>query len=431
MRSIKFRLSGKSTTGWDAAVHLTEAYLKGNQKADQLLDALPEDLAGDRRAACQSLFLGALRHGHRTRATLTGLLRKKAKPGVEAILLVTGFELIDAEPERHPKIVHHAVERSKKLVNRFEQGFLNAVLRKLPAALASIDIEKAPAAYYSHPEWLVAHWKKEFPDCYPRLLEWNQGIPATYLKLYDAETARPDGLEATDWPLFYKASSQVSWKNDLRPLLNKGNAYIKDPSTRLAPALLAPVAGETVLDLCAAPGGKAYDMAHAMHRKGLIVAVDLPGKRIGRLQENLSTLDSEDLHCAIIEADLLTLDAATFESKSLPSTYDAVMLDAPCSNSGVIQRRTDVKWRLQPKDIKECAKLQLKLLKAAAAFVKPGGRIVYSTCSIEAAENQCVIQQFLESELGQAFELTDQSISLPWETRHDGAGAFLLKRQSS
>jgi len=429
MRSIKFSLSGKSVTGWDAAVHLTEAYLTGDRKADQLLEELPDNFIGDRRAACQSLFLGALRHGHRTRAALKELLRKKAKPGVEAILLVAGYEILDADAERHPKIIHHAVERSKKLVNRFEQGFLNAVLRKLPAALNQIEAEKAPAAYYSHPEWLVAHWKKEFPEACTGLLEWNQGIPATYLKLYDTEIARPEGLEPTDWPQFYRITNRVSWKDDLHPLLNKGNAYVKDPSTRLAPALLAPMAGESVLDLCAAPGGKAYDMAHAMEGSGLIVAVDLPGNRIARLEENLSTLRSEALQCTIVESDLLVLDASTFEAQDLPTAYEAIMLDAPCSNTGVIQRRTDVKWRLQPKDIKQCAKLQLKLLKAAAAFVQPGGRIVYSTCSIEAAENQLVVDAFLQSEQGKLFALEKAQASLPWETGHDGAGAFLLRRE--
>jgi len=430
MRSIKFSLSRKSTTGWDAAVHLTEAYLSGDRKADQLLDELPEDFIADRRAACQSLFLGALRHGHRSRAALKGLLRKKAKPSVEAILLVTGYEILDAEPERHPKIVHHAVERSKKLVNRFEQGFLNAVLRKLPAALEAIDAEKTPAAYYSHPEWLVAHWKKEFPTAYPALLRWNQGIPPTYLKLYDATVELPSGLEATDWPQFYRVNGDVSWRDELVPLLNKGNAYIKDPSTRLAPALLAPQRGESVLDLCAAPGGKAYDMAHAMQGEGHIVAVDLPGNRIARLEANLATLRSEDLQCSIVEADLLALDEAIFAAQDLPTAYDAVMLDAPCSNTGVIQRRTDVKWRLRPKDIEACARLQLQLLHSATRFVTAGGRIVYSTCSIEVAENQQVVDTFLRSKSGKAFKLEKVMSSLPWETAHDGAGAFLLRRES-
>ncbi len=430
MKSIKLSLSSKSITGWDAAVCLVEAYLTGEQKADRLLDQIPVDFIGDRRAACQSLFFGALRHGHRTKAALKKLLRKKTKSSVEAVLLVSGYEILDAEADRHPKIIHHAVERSKQVVNRFDQGFLNAILRKLPGALEQMNAQELPAAFYSHPDWLVEHWQGEFPGACTQLLEWNQGTPATYLKVYNDEVQIPLGLEATEWPQFYQVTGKISWKEDLHPLLNKGNAYIKDPSTRIAPALLGPRAGESVLDLCAAPGGKAYDMAHAMGGKGQIVAVDLPGKRIARLEENLSTLRSEDLKCEIVECDLLEMEASTFEDKSLPSAYDAVMLDAPCSNTGVIQRRTDVKWRLQAKDIENCAKLQLQLLHSAARFVKAGGRVVYSTCSIEAAENQLVVDAFLTSKSGRAFKLEKAMASLPWETGHDGAGAFLLGREA-
>ncbi len=430
MRSIKLSLSSKSIMGWDAAVYLVEAYLIGGQKADQLLDQLPENFVGERRAVCQSLFLGALRHGHRTRAALEGLLRKKTKYSVEAILLVSGYEMLDAEADRHPKIIHHAVERSKQLVNRFEQGFLNAILRKLPSALEQIQAHKSPAAFYSHPDWLLERWQRQFPRAYTQLLEWNQGIPPTYLKVYNDEVQIPMGLEATEWPQFYRVTGKISWKEDLYPLLNRGKAYIKDPSTRIAPALLGPRAGESVLDLCAAPGGKTYDMAHAMQGKGQIVAVDLPGKRIARLEENLSTLRSEDLKCEIVECDLLEMDSSTLEDKRLTSAYDAVMLDAPCSNTGVIQRRTDVKWRLQPKDIENCAKLQLQLLHSAARFVKAGGRITYSTCSIEAIENQLVVDEFLASKSGSLFKLEKAISSLPWETGHDGAGAFLLRREA-
>lgn len=429
MRSTKFSRSQKPATAWTAAVQLTEAYLRGRQKADQLLDGLPEDFTGKRRASCQSLFLGALRHGHRTQTALKGLVRKKTKPAVEAIFLVTGFEILDAGSELHPKIVHHAVEQSKSLTNRFEQGFLNAVLRKLPGALAAISVDGDLAAYYSHPAWLVDHWKKEYPEHYRELLAWNQQRPPTYLKSYATDETLPDTLAPTEWPNFYRITESVSWKEDLLPLLNRGNAYIKDPSTRLAPALLAPKSGERVLDLCAAPGGKAFDLAHAMKLEGRIVAVDLPGSRIERLRQNLDTVRSESLQCDIVEADLLELESGHFESQKLPTEYEAMMLDAPCSNTGVIQRRTDVKWRLEPKDIKECALLQLKLLQKAAAFVAESGRLVYSTCSIEKAENQDVVDAFLDSESGRAFELLEACVSLPWESGHDGAGAFLLRRR--
>lgn len=427
MRSIKLNLSTPTASGWDGAVTLTEAYLTENLKANQLLDRLPDTFTGDRRASCQSLFLGALRYGHRVQHALQPFIRQKPRALIEAIFLVAGYEMLAADPEKHPQIVHHAVERSKKLAAQSETGLLNAVLRKLPEALDATHPSNRPDAHFSHPKWLFKRWNKEFgPQTTLKLMEWNQRIPATYLKLYDTPSELPNGLEPTKWDQFYKVTADASWNNDLLPLLNKGNAYVKDPSTRLAPALLAPKKGECVLDLCAAPGGKAYDLAHLMGREGHIVALDLPGNRIARLSENLKNLATDTLQCTILEGDVLELCDEAFTEQRLPTRYDAVMLDAPCSNTGVIQRRTDVKWRLRGKDVSNCAYLQKQLLGAAAHCVKPGGRLVYSTCSIEADENREVVDAFLKSEAGARFTLKDSVISLPWETGHDGAGAFLL-----
>lgn len=429
MRSIKFVISKQNCTGWDAAVSLTQEYLAENLKANQLLDRLPAIFPSDQRAICQSLFLGALRHGHTVRAALKPLARKGIRSPVEAVLLVAGYELLHADEEKTPKIIHHAVERSKGFLVKAEQGFLNAVLRKLPEAFLKIDNATETAAYYSHPDWLLEKWRKEFGSAVAEeLLQWNQKIPATYIKLYQTPEAIPNGLERTQWPHFYKVSSDASWPEDLHPLLNRGTGYIKDPSTRLAPELLEPVAGESVLDLCAAPGGKAYDLAHSMQRDGHLVTVDLPSPRIERLRQNLKNLESDSLRCDILEADLLELSGRHFEAAQLPTAYDAVMLDAPCSNTGVIQRRTDVKWRLRPGDIKRCTHLQKALLQKAAECVRKGGRLVYSTCSIETAENRAVVDTFLQSELGKQFSLRDKATSYPWQTGHDGAGAFLLVR---
>jgi 16S rRNA (cytosine967-C5)-methyltransferase len=427
MRSIKFNLSTPASTAWDAAVTLTEAYLTENLKANQLLERLPEAFSGERRATCQSLFLGALRHGHRVQHALQPFIRQKPRAGIEAIFLIAGYEMLSSDAEKHAKIVHHAVERSKRSAAKSETGLLNAVLRKLPQALAATHPSNRPDAHFSHPKWLFKRWNKEFgAQTTLQLMQWNQRTPATYLKLYETPSELPKGLETTQWEHFYKVSASASWKNDLHPLLNKGNAYIKDPSTRLAPALLAPQKGDDVLDLCAAPGGKAYDLAHLMQREGHIVALDLPGKRIQRLSENLKNLATDQLQCTVLEGDLLELADDTLAQHGLPMHYDAVMLDAPCSNTGVIQRRTDVKWRLRGRDVSNCAYLQKQLLEAAAGCVKPGGRLVYSTCSIEIDENRAVVDAFLQSDAGARFTLTDSAISLPWETGHDGAGAFLL-----
>ena len=413
------------------AVLLTEAYLSSGKKSDQLLDLLPEEAENEVRARSQSLFLGALRHGHRVEKAARGLFRKPPRSTIEAVILVTGYELIHEGSKASPQIVHHAVERSKRLIRTYEQGFLNAVLRKLAPALEAQSESSDRAIRHSHPDWLVQHWVATFgPESTEALLNWNQRIPELYFKLPHQSGPLPACLSATKWEDFYAIDKSTDWKSQLEPLLNSGRAYIKDPSTRLAPKLLAPQAGEQVLDLCAAPGGKAFDLASAIDRSGQIVAVDLPGNRIGRLQENLERITSDDLRTAIIEADLTEISKKDFEAKGLPQEYDAVMLDAPCSNTGVIQRRTDVKWRLKEQDIENCAKLQQQLIHSAARFVKPGARLVYSTCSIEPLENRQIIDDFLASKSGQAFELTGEEISVPWKSGHDGASVFLLEKRS-
>jgi 16S rRNA (cytosine967-C5)-methyltransferase len=427
MRSLKINISNTTNSGWDAAVALTEAYLGGGQKADQLLDRLPSDFTGGRRSTCQSLFLGALRQGHRTRGALKPLLRKAPRPVVEAILLVAGFEIYDSPADKIPKIIHHAVQRSKTLAKKAESGMINAVLRKLVPAFEAYTKDGALLELkHSHPEWLVAHWKKTMPasEC-EALLQWNQQIPATYLR---TDSDAPENFSSTDWQGFYKAPSKGPWLDSVRAELETGRAYIKDPSTRLAPQLLAAQPGETILDLCAAPGGKAFEIAQGLQGQGTLVALDLPGERMQRLDENLKRLQTPGLKCESFAHDLLTLSPPILAKQGLPETFDAILLDAPCSNTGVIQRRTDVKWRLRAKDLKICADLQNALLAAAAAFVKPGGRIVYSTCSIESSENAEQIRAFLNSSVGIHFSLLDQVVSYPWETGHDGAGAFLLKR---
>lgn len=338
MRSIKFDISDTSTNSWDLAVQLMEAYLSADNKADWLLEQLPDSISRQIRAASQTRFYGAIRHGHRCRAALKPHLRKQPRPRVEAILLVAGAEIC-TEAEKAPKIVHHAVDRAKQLVKSGELGLINALLRKLPGLL---DAQSAndPLSNWSHPSWLVQRWNQEFGSEHcQQLLEWNQQIPQNYLKLYQGTDA---GLPESQWSPFYKLDGPVP--EPLKAELNRGLAYIKDPSTRLAPELLAPKAGDRILDLCAAPGGKAFDLAKLMQGRGQLTAIDLPGSRINRLRENLAKLESEDFQTEIIEEDVLELNR-----EQLPAPFDCVMLDAPCSNTGVIQRRIDVKWAFAPK----------------------------------------------------------------------------------
>ena len=350
MRRTKFNLSTPNSEIWKKAVKLTAAYLNGNVKANRLLDSLESKISAGERAMCQALFLGALRNGHRINAVLQPFIQRKLLSSAQAIVLVAGYELLSSSPEKTPKIVHHAVESSKQMVRKSQTKLLNALLRRLPEALNTVHPDNRPDHFFSHPRWLFKRWNSQFGlPATIELMRWNQQIPTIYLKFYQAPEVPPKGLEPTKWSNFYRVTTDASWQHDIAPLLNKGNVYVKDPSTHLAPQLLKPLSGEQVLDLCAAPGGKTYDLAHQMSLKGHLVAVDLPGDRTERLRENLTVLTHTELHCSILEADLAHIRGKDFVEKQLPTSYDAVMLDAPCSNTGVIQRRADVKWRLKPK----------------------------------------------------------------------------------
>jgi 16S rRNA (cytosine967-C5)-methyltransferase len=156
-----------------------------------------------------------------------------------------------------------------------------------------------------------------------------------------------------------------------------------------------------------------------------VVAVDLPGPRLQRLKENLSRIDTVPV--ALVAADILRQGREVFQEHGLPSDYAAVLVDVPCSNTGVMRQRADVKWRLQEGDFAKHAQQQLKLLQAAARLVAPAGRLVYSTCSLDPEENAQVVQAFRQGSQG-AFDLEDQRTSEPWRTGHDGAAAFKLRR---
>ncbi len=427
MRRIKFNLSTSNLTTWEKSIQMVLIYLTKKIKANQLLESLPEEFTYRERATCQALFLGALRNGHRIKEVLQPFIQRQPRQLIEAILLVAGYEILSGPSEKIPQIIHYAVESSKRMARKPETQLLNALLRKLPDALNTVHRDNRPDIFFSHPRWLFKRWNKHFGlPATLELMQWNQKIPDTYLRFYDTPENLPEGLESSRWEGFYKVSANASWHEDIKPLLNKGDVYIKDPATRLAPELLAPKKGEKVLDLCSAPGGKTYDLAHRMQLDGQIVALDLPGKRIDRLRANLEALAQPSLKYSIVEADLLEIRKEDFLGKQLPCHYDAVMLDAPCSNTGVIQRRTDVKWRLTPKDMKPCIHLQKQLLSAAAYYVKPGGRLVYSTCSIDPEENQAVVDSFLEAKEGKRFSLKKSVLSMPWKTGHDGACAFLM-----
>jgi len=461
MRNITHLKKG----AWESAVHLLTRWLEQRERVDTLLAASPAGLTSVERARCQYSVYGVIRHFGRVQAALDELIAHSPRFPTRAILLLAGYELIEAAAAASAsaqemgdlqgretvqgretaadftgqvaKIVHHAVEQAKRLTSPAEARLVNAVVRKLvplmtappPPKLAGPELL---ARYFSHPEWLVRRWLFQFgAESTRRLLEWNQSTAKLSFRWRIQNT---DSLPESSTPIsgaagFYEIESG-HWA-ELEPLLKSGAAYVQDPSTRLAVEALELAAGERFLDLCAAPGGKSLLAADTAPKPGLarVVALDLPSPRIAFLKENLATIQGET-QVALVQADLLTEARAALREHGLPLDYDAVLLDAPCSNTGVMRRRIDAKWRLQERDFRKHAQQQLSLLHAAARFVAPGGRLVYSTCSIDAQENEEVVRDFMQSRAGgSAFILEHSAMSFPWESGHDGAGVYRLRKR--
>lgn len=419
------------TSGWKLAVKLLKKYLVNPTKADVLLnDFLPEIISFTDRKFCQFLFFGSIRYKGLLDYMIGRLLMKGPRNGLRALLMVGMYEILMSCDGDVPKIVDYAVGVAKGELSLKEAGLVNAVLRKVWDLWEEIkegegwDLGEWLSVRYSHPLWLVRLWIREFGEEDTRkLLEWDQEVSPVYVRIMEGFEDEDEGLEGCGVEGFYRVG-EGKW-NRVKEWVDEGRIYIQDPSTGAAPRLAGVQAGDRVLDLCAAPGGKSMILAGEL-RGGLgqLVALDLPGERIGRLRENLSKL--KDVNYAIVEADLNTVDSGYLERLGLPGEYDVVLVDVPCSNTGVLRRRVDAKWRLREGDIEGMARVQLELLRKAGGLVKEGGRLVYSTCSIENEENFGVVEAFLEGDNG--FELMEGDVRYPWVSGYDGGGAFLMRR---
>lgn len=428
-----------SSGAWAAAARLVARWLERRERVDALLENLPSRLTAAERARAHGLVLGVVRHHLRLDAAARTWLAHPARPITQAALLVAGFELIEPAGELPDglaaKIVHHAVEQTKHLASPAEARLVNAIVRKLAASLPTqpapgrLATAEALAEYFSHPVWLVQRWLAQFgAEATRRLLEWNQSPAPVYARWRGAAqpaggpVAVPEFLQPTKWAGFYEVPPG-HWR-DIERLLAEGQVYLQDPSTRMAVEQLAPQPGEMVVDLCAAPGGKSVLIADTMG-SGRLVAFDLPGARLDRLKENLSRTRGVDV--ALVQGDVLQDAGKLLIEHQLPPNYPAVLLDAPCSNTGVMRHRVDVKWRLQAGDFARHAQQQRLMLVAAGRLVLPGGRLVYSTCSIDPEENEHVVAAFIKQTRG-SFAREGEAMAWPWEAGHDGAAVFRLRR---
>jgi 16S rRNA (cytosine967-C5)-methyltransferase len=275
----------------------------------------------------------------------------------------------------------------------------------------------------SHPDFLLERWTEQFgAEATAELCNWDN-TPADVF-------VRSNGLKVTVGELFRSSAGAEMIEAHPKALrvprlptswIAQGLCYIQDPSTLLACDLLGPRPRENVLDACAAPGGKTTYMAELMHNTGRIVACDLFESRVERLRQNLIRL-------GVRNTQTLCLDvlSGAGEEPLLPGSFDRILIDAPCTNTGVLRRRVDVRWRLTEEDFIRMPITQLTLVRKMAPLLKPGGSLVYSTCSLEMEENDRVVEQITETVPSLRF--IESRRSLPFVDSVDGAFAAKFVR---
>jgi 16S rRNA (cytosine967-C5)-methyltransferase len=339
------------------------------------------------RALLTTLVYGATRW-RRELDWLIDRCAERVHPDIRQHLRIALFQIRHLDKIPRHAAVNEAVELAKG-VSRKSAGFVNAVLRKA----ADLELPDAIGVRTSHPDWLIERWRKRFKakDLDALLAADNAVLPVTI---------RPNPL---------KASGPIEIEGDpaAEPKFSDGWFTVQDETSMKVAPLLDPQSHERVLDLCAAPGGKTTHLAERMGGKGLVVAVDLPD-RIGLVAESAKRLGLANIEC-------VAGDGATVAFRE---PFDAILIDAPCSNTGVLARRPDVRWRLREKDIAGAAAVQRKLLENAARLLKPEGRIVYSTCSLEPEENLVNLP---------GFHVTSEELTLPTD-RHSGGYQALVRR---
>ncbi len=352
---------------------------------------------------------------------------EEMKADLKNILRLAFYEMLYMEQIPDYATINEAVEIAKLSMGSKSGDLVNAILRNFQRDFDNLprpafaDRKKLIAVTYSHPEWLVERWVKRFGEREAfQLMTANNQRPQYTVRVNSLRTTSANfelrlekagvEFEASDWlPGYYKVSSLQPLLQ--KGLLEKGLCQVQDVAAGMAPTILDPQPGESIYDLCAAPGTKSIMISDLMGGNGDILAVDINPSRLEKLAESALACNAENIH--IRRGDVLELNL---------KVTDGVLLDAPCTGTGVLGKRADLRWRRTPEDLTAIMKLQEELIEEAANMVKKGGRLVYSTCSLEPEENMDQVHKFLAKY--DAFELEDLSEFLPEEVLIEDGKAY-------
>ncbi|HYJ78231.1 MAG TPA: 16S rRNA (cytosine(967)-C(5))-methyltransferase RsmB [Longimicrobiaceae bacterium] len=390
-------MGGAATAARRAALEVLERFRAG-ELADRALEQAAARLDPRDRAWTQELVYGTFRLRGRIDHLLGALVRRGVAdldPEVLDVLRLGAYQLLEMGSVPPYAAVSQSVELARAAGAGRAAGLVNGVLQSLHRRGKTIrfpDFERDPAGHLaargSHPRWLVERWVVRWGAEEARaLVEADNRRPELFLRplglTRDQAAARLGEAEIATEPVEFSPDSlRVLPPTGAAQALAAVPAVVQDPAAALVVRYAAVPEGATVLDLCAAPGGKALGVAE---RAGRVAAGDLSRRRLARVRENVTRVGWE-----------ARVGAVVADGRFPPfRAAEVVLLDAPCTGTGTFRRHPDGRWRVTPDDLAALAVLQAELLRAAAPLVRPGGWLVYSTCSLEPEENEERVEAFL------------------------------------
>lgn len=376
-------------------------------------------LAPRDRAALQRLVFAVIRNDRLLGFWAAKLAHGKLDPKTLRLakMGLAGLIILDEPP--------HAVVSETVNLAGWSKGLVNGILRTAGRQANDLRSDRTalpPDLQWSVPAFLWDRWCAQHGSAAAAALcAWNHSPAPVFVRVNplqpvpDEVRQSPQLLPAPNHPGFWQLEGAlpVEW-------LRHGWVYAQDPSTASAVALLDPKPGQRILDACAAPGGKAFAIAVQTRNEADLTAADLNPSRLRRLERNLRQL--------AVRATVVAADWTSPGSSPPVGEFDRILLDVPCSNSGVIRRRIDVPHRLQPGDFEDVIRLQDQLLRALAPRLAPAGRLVYSTCSIDLEEGPRLVDRFLDEVPG--FRKIADASTRPWVEQVDGTYAAAIERTS-
>jgi 16S rRNA (cytosine967-C5)-methyltransferase len=413
------------TSARRVALAALKTWRKKREFADTIISHLLSSAALESadRAFAVELFYGILRNLTLLDFWIGELRSARVEVDLRDLLRLGLYQLFLAKTPEHA-----AVNETVAVAAKQKRAIVNGILRSAARQRQELR-EKANSqpldVRFSHPKFLIDRWTDQFGEKPTKdLCEWNNLPPPIYARINQLKIDRKNFLERyLDARPVPEVSNFVELPSPAKAL-NQGDCYVQDPSTAIACELLQPKPGEKILDACAAPGGKTSYLAELMENNGLIVACDRDPDRLHTLEENLHRL-------GVAIAKLVRHNWTTDQIPNairFEAPFDRILIDVPCSNTGVMRRRVDVRWRLKPSDFARMHVHQIEIVRGVLPLLKPNGILVYSTCSLEREENEDVVRRLLETT--SILQLEEERRSLPFRENCDGAFAGRFRRRA-